>query len=203
VEAVFNTSRHSRQQFFAAYPRLWPFTRKKMSAPGRVHARPRPSGRLLGHQISDGNSHWSMIFAGFMSIPLRLEGSDAADGDAEASLTQPALGEGLRRLRRGRGLSLAEVAAGTDVSASFLALVERGQSDIAIGRLMRILHFYEASVTELVPNWQRDRDEIVVRRGDARKIRSADGVDLYLLAPDTNRAMMPVLTTFEPHPRLT
>src|SRR5262249_3598643 len=83
-----------------------------------------------------------------------------------------------------------------------LALVERGQSDIAIGRLMRVLHFYEASVTDLVPSWRRDRDEIVVRRGDARKIRSADGVDLYLLAPDTNRAMMPVLTTFQPHARL-
>ena len=46
------------------------------------------------------------------------------------------LGARLRELRRSRGVSLAEVAEGTGISASFLSTVEKGKSDITVSRLM-------------------------------------------------------------------
>lgn len=97
-------------------------------------------------------------------------------------------------------MKLGDVAAVTGLSTSFLALVERGRSDIAIGRLMRLLACYEARITDLIDVPRRS--SIVVRREEARHLRSQEGVDLYLLTADTNRGMMPVLTTFEPGARL-
>ena len=40
------------------------------------------------------------------------------------------LGTRLRELRRSRGVSLAEVAEGTGISASFLSTVEKGKSEL-------------------------------------------------------------------------
>lgn len=114
---------------------------------------------------------------------------------------QPALGRGLHRLRLERGLSLADAAGASGLSASFLSTVEQGRSDIAIGRLMRLLGAYGARIGDLDPPPAGVVDP-VVRRGEGKRVRSQAGVDLYLLASDTNRAMMPVTTTFEPRSRL-
>lgn len=115
---------------------------------------------------------------------------------------QPALGRSLQRLRVARGLSLAEAALESGLSASFLSVVEQGRSDIAIGRLMRLMSAYEARIADLDPPATEAIDP-VVRNGQGKHVRSEAGVDLYLLAPDTNRAMMPVATTFQPRARLT
>ena len=127
---------------------------------------------------------------------------DGFEGDNE-SLLQPALGQGLRRLRRSRGLSLAEAARATGLSSSFLSLVEKGNSDIAIGRLMRVMRVYGASIGDLDTRAPRAGDDPVVRKGQGKHIRSQEGIDLYLLAPDTNRMMMPVTTTYAPRARQT
>lgn len=47
----------------------------------------------------------------------------------------PQVGDVIRRLRMRRGLSVRMLAASSGVSASFLGAVERGESDIALGRL--------------------------------------------------------------------
>ena len=47
----------------------------------------------------------------------------------------PQIGNVIRRLRRQRGLSLRQVAESAQLSASFLGAVERGESDISVGRL--------------------------------------------------------------------
>ena len=52
------------------------------------------------------------------------------------------LGENLRALRLGAGRSLTEVAEVTQLSPSFLSMVEDGNSDIALGRLLRVTQFY-------------------------------------------------------------
>jgi transcriptional regulator with XRE-family HTH domain len=124
----------------------------------------------------------------------------ATDTGREAAFVQPRLGQSLRRLRKETGLSLADVASATGVSSSFLALVERGRSDIALGRLTRVMQAYGATLTDLQA-WP-EPDRLVVRRGQERHFRSGTGVDLYLLVQDTDREMMPVLTTFAPRSRL-
>jgi transcriptional regulator with XRE-family HTH domain len=121
---------------------------------------------------------------------------------AEAAFVQPELGRALRRLRQERELSLTDVATATGLSVSFLSVVEKGRSDIAIGRLMRIMRFYRVRVGDLVEE-RTPAAQLVVRRGEERRVRSQEGVDLYLLTADTDRAMMPVLTTYAPHARQT
>lgn len=111
----------------------------------------------------------------------------------------PTLAEGLRTIRRSRGLSLAEVADATAISASFLSLVENGKSDITIGRLVRLVDFYGISINELVPGSGDPAFPEVVRLPERRLVHSpAEGIDVYLLSGDTRRTMMPMLLEFEP-----
>lgn len=117
---------------------------------------------------------------------------------AEPGNAHPGLGTALRRLRRERRLSLSQVAQATLVSASFLSLVENGKSDITIGRLVRLVDFYGVSIVDLLPS-SDSSDPEVVRAMEGRKLRSpAEGIDIYLLASDTQRSMMPMLLVFEP-----
>lgn len=112
------------------------------------------------------------------------------------------LGETLRRLRQGRKLSLNDVATGTGISPSFLSLVENGRSDITIGRLTRLVEFFEVSITDILPNPQAAEPDIV-RASERRLIHSpAEGIDVYMLGVDTHRAMMPMLLVFQPGARL-
>ena len=115
----------------------------------------------------------------------------------ETRAVAPTLAERLRQARVARNLSLAEVAEATDISTSFLSLVERGRSDITIGRLVRLVHFYGISIVDLIPSEGAKSPELV-RIQDRRLLHSpAEGIDVFLLGPDTQRTMMPMLLEFE------
>ena len=83
------------------------------------------------------------------------------------------LGRRLRQLRTTRGLSLAEVAEATGISPSFLSVVENGQSDITVSRLMRLVHWYGVSIADLLQ--EPDRSPVrVVRAGEQRSLELSD-----------------------------
>ena len=108
------------------------------------------------------------------------------------------LGATLRGIRTARGLSLNDVAEATQISASFLSLVETGRSDITIGRLSRLVDFYKVSITDLLPGPGAAEPD-VVRAAERRLIHSpAEGIDVFLLGADTRRSMMPMLVVFQP-----
>lgn len=114
---------------------------------------------------------------------------DAADGSG--------VGAALRAIRRRHGHSLNTVARETGISPSFLSLVENGRSDITIGRLVRLVDFYDVSITDILPGGSADAE--VVRAAGTRRLSSpAEGIEIFLLGPDTRRAMMPMLIAFEP-----
>lgn len=120
-----------------------------------------------------------------------------ANGRAQGNL-----GARLRSLRQEYGYSLAEVAAATHISASFLSLVETGRSDITLGRLMRLLRFYGVSITDVLSE-SDSADPQVVRRHEAQEFDSPrEGIKIFVLTRDTHRTMMPYLGLFEPgaHP---
>jgi quercetin dioxygenase-like cupin family protein len=95
-------------------------------------------------------------------------------------------------------VSLVEVADATGISRSFLSLVENGHSDITIGRLLRLVNFYGAHISDLFPHSEPD-DPIVVRHGQQRELASpAEGIRIFLLAPDMQRNMTPSLALLEP-----
>src|SRR5512134_3653762 len=107
--------------------------------------------------------------------------SPANDGAKapERESMQPWLGERLRRLRHLRGYSLEDVAKATNISISFLSVVEAGKSDIAISRLMKLVKLYDASVLEVVEPVTDDR--VVVRKGKALRFTSDDeGVEVEI-----------------------
>jgi transcriptional regulator with XRE-family HTH domain len=112
------------------------------------------------------------------------------------------VGETLRRIRQGRHLSLNEVAAGTGISPSFLSLVENGRSDITIGRLTRLVEYFQISINDILPSPEAAEPD-VVRAAERRLIHSpAEGIDVYMLGVDTHRTMMPMLLVFEPGAKL-
>lgn len=128
-------------------------------------------------------------------------------GTLSSSLEQPkpafgaptSLADGLRALRRTRGLSLAEVGDATRISPSFLSLVEKGKSDITIGRLVRLVEFYGISINDLLPSPFEATFPEVIRLPERRLFHSpAEGIDVFLLSGDTRRTMMPMLLEFEP-----
>ena len=107
----------------------------------------------------------------------------------------------LREARARKSLSLSDVARETDISASFLSLVENGKSDIAIGRLVRLLSFYEIPVNDVVS--ERPAEDTHVRSGEGRLLPSAqEGISFLLLTSSTKDLMMPMLIEFEPGARL-
>ncbi len=62
------------------------------------------------------------------------------------------IGLELRRLRKSRRLTLAQVKGGTELSISFLSDIERGRTNPSLDTLNRLSRFYELPVNELMAN---------------------------------------------------
>ena len=65
----------------------------------------------------------------------------------------PLIGESLRDIRRQRGWSLrdAEMASGSEFSASALGTYERGERSLSVDRLHRVAALYQVPVDRLLP----------------------------------------------------
>jgi transcriptional regulator with XRE-family HTH domain len=119
--------------------------------------------------------------------------------DAVPDLNGLAVGERLRNLRQERGLSLKEVASGSNMSASFLSLVETGKSDISLARLLGVLRYYGIGLTELLPEEQPPDAQIVHTDTRPHVSFPGEGFDIYLLTPDTKRTFAPMIAVIQPH----
>ena len=121
-----------------------------------------------------------------------------------AMRVEHALGQRLRELRLDRRLSLKQVAEATDISASFLSLVENGHNDITMARLMRLTRFFGVHIADLLPEDGTPAETAIVRREERPQVSfRSEGIEVFLLAPDTNRAMSVALSVFEPGARPT
>jgi transcriptional regulator with XRE-family HTH domain len=111
---------------------------------------------------------------------------------------QPMLGQKLRAIRQARGLSLAEVSRETKISRSFLSLVEKGNNEITIGKLIRLIGFYGIHISDLLADFV-GKEEHVVRRAERRSIPfPGEKMSVHLLAPDDERSMYPIWVEIEP-----
>lgn len=120
---------------------------------------------------------------------------------ATPSAEQPTLGERLREVRTRRGHSLAEVSKATDISRSFLSLVENGKSDITISRLTRLVRFYDIHVGDFLRGDDAGPAG-VVRRQQQRHVPTAEGIDFYLLSPDADHELLGMIAAFGPGARM-
>ncbi len=118
------------------------------------------------------------------------------DGDMRVRLRT--LGETLRAIRVERGFSLGEVAEGTDLSTSFLSLVENGRSDISTGRLFRVARFLGVGLGELLD--VEPLGEVTVVRAAERRAMAipADGVMFHAVVGDAHDVTMaPIICEYE------
>ncbi|HVV90325.1 MAG TPA: helix-turn-helix domain-containing protein [Solirubrobacterales bacterium] len=93
------------------------------------------------------------------------------------------LGTRLRALRTERGLSLSGLEAETNISSSFLSLVESGKSDITISRLVRLADFFDVELGDLVEGSRVERRPLeVIRDGEGSVLTSsAEGITARFL----------------------
>ncbi len=119
--------------------------------------------------------------------PKAAEGVAIPDGQGAELATSwsPAhLGEMIRAIRTMQGLSMGEVARRSDVSVSFLSLVETGQSDISVGRLLRVAQALGVDPGRFIsadPLSQRSR---IVDKDDRIELPTGrDDLRIFLLAP--------------------
>jgi len=102
---------------------------------------------------------------------IRRELGAVADGNGHPATDTPKdLGRRLRALRASREWSLAEVAAKSGLSISFLSAVERGQSMISVGNLFKLADAYGTTVPGLGPDSRTDHRGVLHPRDRPRYV---------------------------------
>ena len=76
--------------------------------------------------------------------------SSDVTADDSAEVMRAALGERLLELRRRSGKTLREAAKLAGLSPAFVSLVERGQTEIGLSRLIRLADAYDANIADLL-----------------------------------------------------
>jgi transcriptional regulator with XRE-family HTH domain len=110
----------------------------------------------------------------------------------------PQIGNVIRNLRRQRGLSLREVAERAQLSASFLGAVERGESDISVGRLSLIAEVLGHDLASLLGYSLRQSSPRFIRPDEQVRMRRGKGIELTAMRiPSTNLELL--LATLPPH----
>lgn len=131
-----------------------------------------------------------------MARRSRTPTSDPSSDDQRRS-ERGLLGERLRILRVRRRLSLADVALGTGLSRSFVALVESGQTDISVARLVRLAEFYGVWISDLVGSIGPAVE--LLRPDEARLLPTSDeGIELLLLTQQPVRGLLPFRVRLAP-----
>jgi transcriptional regulator with XRE-family HTH domain len=129
-----------------------------------------------------------------------MTGQQHSDHNAPMTARE-SLAERLRMLRAERGISLAQLARATGISSSFLSLIEVGQSDLTVSRLVRLANFYEVDPADLLAPTPRPPGEhvLILRPAEDHALHSdAEGVDMFDLAAGADRAFSPMLFVFNP-----
>ncbi|WP_267887885.1 helix-turn-helix domain-containing protein [Streptomyces sp. NRRL S-337] len=135
----------------------------------------------------------------FMTDPASTTRSAAVGRDPELGFPPP--GDVLRRLRTQRGMSLRQVAAECGLSVSFLAALERGETDIALERLGRLAKVFGHDVGSFLGFSQGRAAPSVFPFHEQEAIERAPGVNYRVLrAPELGYQV--VQGDFAPHSAL-
>jgi transcriptional regulator with XRE-family HTH domain len=114
-------------------------------------------------------------------------------------LKQHAVGELVRRLREGRGLSLRGLGAATEFSASFLSQLENGQVSPSISSMERIANALGVTLGEFFSSLGSSEGGVVVRSSERSLLQSQwSQATVEALSPmNRGRLVEPLLITLE------
>lgn len=121
-------------------------------------------------------------------------------GQADASERWPAklVGGRLREARRGRNLTLDDVAGAAGLTKSFVSAVERGETSPSIGSLHRICDVLGTTMSALFETGTTP-DANIVRRADVKGTYfGGEGVVNYVLSPRGERRAQVIETHIAP-----
>jgi transcriptional regulator with XRE-family HTH domain len=129
----------------------------------------------------------------------RMQAAQPAEYDA--GMDRVALGLEIRKLRKARSKTLAELALATGRSISFISQLERGRAEISISDLKRVAQTLGVPLGWFFVADTKPAAEVgrVVRAGSRRRLGSVtDGLVEELLSPNIGGAFETFLSTFEP-----
>jgi len=114
----------------------------------------------------------------------------------------PDVGTILKRLRDRNGVTVSDLAKASGLSASFIRAVERGDSDISLGRLARLAQFFEYDLGSFLGYTTQLSRPNFVRQETRKKVNRGRGVDyeaLHLPGIDLDFIMLKLAarTTFK------
>lgn len=122
------------------------------------------------------------------SMKRSVKEAPPADGSV------PDVGKILQRLREQRNVSVRELAERSGLSESFIRAVERGESDISLGRLAKLARFFEYDLGSFLgftsqlsrPNFVRTESRTKIKRGRGVDYEALHlpGIDLDLVNVD-------------------
>ena len=133
------------------------------------------------------------------SLTRMPEPDEKSNGGPQSIAWSPGqVGQALRVIRLARGMSINELARESDLSGSFLSLVESGQSDLSVGRLVRVAQALGVTAAEIL-SLPAPPDPPVVRADERVEVPiAAEGTRLHLLAPTLDKKRTFALGAFEP-----
>ena len=118
--------------------------------------------------------------------------------DLLPGLTLPKVGEMIRNLRNQHGRSIREVAQEAGVSPAFLSAVERGDTDISVGRLARVAHVFGHDLGSLLGYSARRSQPRIIGPDAQLRLPRGKGVEFTAIPiPGTTLEMM--IARVEPH----
>jgi XRE family transcriptional regulator, regulator of sulfur utilization len=132
----------------------------------------------------------------------KAEAQHAEPTDGRVTSVSGVAGETLRTWRQEAGLSIREVAERSGLSVSFISLVERGKTEIAFTRLIRLADVFGRQASDVLARVDGDEREdsgsgAPGYRREAKVYGLAQGVEMvYLGEPEW--ATQPFLITLQP-----
>lgn len=99
----------------------------------------------------------------------------------DGALLAPDVGKILERVRTQRGMTVRELADKSGLSASFIRAVERGDSDIAIGRLAKLASVFHYDLGSFLGFTAQLTRPTFVTAGDRKKVNRGKNVDYEVL----------------------
>lgn len=117
------------------------------------------------------------------------------------SMNRAALGDEIRKLRKARSKTLAELALATGRSTSFISQLERGRTEISISDLKRVAQALGVPLGWFFMSDEKPAAEVgrVVRADGRRRLGSVtDGLTEELLSPHIGGKFEMFLSTFGP-----
>lgn len=110
------------------------------------------------------------------------------------------LGQKLRELRHQKGYKLNEVAAGADLSISFISLIERDKASISVENLQKLANFYNVRLFQIFQDIEEE-DAYIIRDDQVEDITgfgSPENPSLFLLSPEDNLSFRAIMASIPP-----